>query len=430
MKGRIGTVTAVVLVLGAAAYGTLRIVRATSTTEIAELPSTRVKKGVVTIAVAARGELQGGNSEMLAAPMVGGQGQDMAITLLRDAGELVQPGDVVVQFDTTQQEYNQREAEADLAEAEQQVIQAQAMSEATDEESIYALVAAKAEVRLAELEMRKNPTLPAIQRRQNEIALEAAHNKEQQAEKDLNNHKTTSAAGIAIQAAALNKARVMAETAVKMIESMTLKAKSAGYVNIAQNTNMNGPMFRGMSVPPFQLGDTARGGMMVAQIPDMKNWEVSANVGELDRGHLNQGQKVRVSVVALAGKSFAGHVKTLGGTTGPPWDRRFECRIALDEAGPELRPGMTSNMLITVETMQDVLWVPSQALFESDGRTFVYKKGPSGFMPYDVTMIRRSESQAVLTGINEGDVVAMSNPDQQNKAGAGQQSSAMKALSK
>jgi HlyD family secretion protein len=389
-----------------------------------------VKKGNVTIAVAARGELQGGNSEMMAAPMVGGQNQDMAITLLRDAGELVQPGDVVVQFDTTQQEFNQREAEADLAEAEQQVIQAEAMSQATDEESAYAVISTNADVKLAELEMRKNPTLPAIQRRQNELVLEAAHNKARQAEKDFNNHKTTSAAGIAIQAAALNKARVMADTAKKMIESMTLKAKSAGYVNIAQNTNMNGPMFRGMSVPPFQLGDTARGGMMVAQIPDMKNWEVSANVGELDRGHLNPGQKVTVTVVALAGKSFAGHVKTLGGTTGPPWDRRFESRIALDEAGPELRPGMTSNMLITIETMQDALWVPSQALFESDGRTFVYRKGPTGFMPYDVTLIRRSESQAVLKGINEGDVVAMSNPDQQNKPGAAGQQSAMKALSK
>jgi HlyD family secretion protein len=430
MKTRIIMLAVVVLALGAIAYGSLRLVRATSTATGSELPSTRVKKGSVTIAVAARGELQGGNSEMLSAPMVGGQGQDMAITLLRGAGELVEPGDVVVQFDTTQQEFNQREAEADLAEAEQQVIQAQAMSEATDEESAYAVISTNAEVKLAELEMRKNPTLPAIQRRQNEIALEAAHNKARQAEKDFNNRKTTSAAGIAIQTAALNKARVMAETARKMIESMTLKAKSAGYVNIAQNTNMNGPMFRGMSVPPFQLGDTARGGMMVAQIPDMKNWEVSANVGELDRGHLSPGQKVRVAVVALAGRSFAGHVKTLGGTTGPPWDRRFESRIALDEAGPELRPGMTSNMLITVETMQDALWVPSQALFESDGRTFVYRKGPTGFMPHDVTLIRRSESQAVLKGINEGDVVAMSNPDQQNKtAGSGQQS-AMKALSK
>ena len=85
--------------------------------------------------MAARGELQGGNSEMLTAPMTGGD--DMAITLLRDPGEVVKEGDVVVQFDTTEQEYNLREAEADLAEAEQQVIQAEANSEAMTEESPY-----------------------------------------------------------------------------------------------------------------------------------------------------------------------------------------------------------------------------------------------------------------------------------------------------
>jgi len=168
--------------------------------------------------------------------------------------------------------------------------------------------------------------------------------------------------------------------------------------------------------------------MAVAQIPDLKSWEVSANVGELDRGHLSVGQKVTVGVVALAGKSFPGHVKSIGGTSGPPWDRKFECRIALDEAGPELRPGMTSNMVITIEVLDDVLWIPSQALFESDGRSFVYLQSPNGFMPHDVTLVRRSESQAVIAGIGEGELVAMSNPDQMNKPAAGQQS-AMKALS-
>ena len=209
----------------------------------------------------------------------------------------------------------------------------------------------------------------------------------------------------------------MADIARKNIENMTLKAKTAGYVNVQQNTNLN-MMYWGMQLPPFQLGDTTRAGMAVAQIPDLKSWEVSANVGELDRGHLTVGQKVTVSVVALAGKEFAGHVKNIGGTTGPPWDRHFEARIALDHAAPELRPGMTSNMVITVETLDNVLWIPSQALFESDGRTFVYARGPNGFVPHDVTLVRRSESQAVVTGINEGEIVAMSNPDQQLKTGA------------
>ncbi|MEO8373439.1 MAG: efflux RND transporter periplasmic adaptor subunit, partial [Candidatus Solibacter sp.] len=183
-------------------------------------------------------------------------------------------------------------------------------------------------------------------------------------------------------------------------------------------------------LPPFQLGDTASSGMAVAQIPDLKSWEVSANVGELDRGHLTVGQKVTVRVVALAGKEFAGKVKNIGGTTGPPWDRRFEARIALEAAAPDLRPGMTSNMVITVDTLNNVLWIPSQALFESDGRTFVYTRGPNGFVPHDVALVRRSESQAVITGIKEGETVAMSNPDQQFKTGTAPSSGAMKALSK
>jgi hypothetical protein len=184
-----------------------------------------------------------------------------------------------------------------------------------------------------------------------------------------------------------------------------------------------------MQLLPFQLGDTARAGMAVAQIPDMKNWEVSANVGELDRGHLSPGQKVTVAVVALAGKSFAGHVKSIGGTAGNPWDRHFETRIALDQPGPELRPGMTSNLVITVETIDNATWVPSQALFDSDGRNFVYLQTARGFMPHDVTLLRRSESQAVIKGVNEGDTVAMSNPDSQNKS-ATEQTGAMGALQK
>jgi multidrug efflux pump subunit AcrA (membrane-fusion protein) len=412
-------------VVAALAWGALRLVRATAATAALELPTTRVKRGSVTLTVAARGELQGGNSEMLTAPMIGGG--DLGITALREPGELVSPGDVVVKFDTTEQDFKLKEAEADLAEAQQQVIKAEADSLATDEESQYAVLSAQADVQLAEIELRRNPTLARIAARQNEILLEAAQNRLRQANQDLANKKTTSSTGIDIQKALENKARVQADIARKNIENMTLKAKTAGYVNVQQNTNLN-MMYWGMQLPPFQLGDTASGGMAVAQIPDLKSWEVSANVGELDRGHLTVGQKVTVRVVALAGREFPGKIKNIGGTTGPPWDRRFEARISLDQAAPELRPGMTSNLVITIETLDNVLWIPSQALFESDGRTFVYARGPNGFVPHDVALVKRSESQAVVTGIPEGALVAMSNPDQQLKTTAPSSGGAMKAL--
>jgi multidrug resistance efflux pump len=292
------------------------------------------------------------------------------------------------------------------------------------------MVSAQSDVKIAEIEIRRNPLIPAINARQNDIALEAAKNKERQTTQDYTNKKTTSAAGIAIQKAVENKARVAADIAKKNIENMTLKAKTGGYVNVQQNMNQN-MMYWGMQLPPYQLGDTTNAGMAVAQIPDLKNWEVSANVGELDRGHLAEGQKVSIRVVAVPGKEMPGKVKFIGGTSGAPWDRHFECRITLDQPAPELRPGMTSNMIITVDTLDNVLWVPSQALFESDGRSFVYARGANGFVPHDVSLVRRSESQAVVSGIDEGALVAMSTPDQQNKsAGSMQQNGAMKALSK
>jgi hypothetical protein len=222
---------------------------------------------------------------------------------------------------------------------------------------------------------------------------------------------------------------VKAETARQNIENMVLKAKSSGYVNVMQNTNCNFCMY-GMLFPALQLGDTVSAGMVVAQIPDLKNWEVTASIGELDRGHLSVGQKVQVAIVALPGKSLNGTIKEIGGTVGAFWNRHFDCKITLEAVSPGMRPGMSSNIVITTGTLPNSLWVPSQALFESDGRTYVYLQTPSGFVPRDVKMVRRSESQVVLTGIQEGQLVALANPEQQDKSAQTKAGSAMKALSR
>ena len=50
--------------------------------------------------------------------------------------------------------------------------------------------------------------------------------------------------------------------------------------------------------------------------------------------------------------------------------------------------------------------------FESGGRKFVYARKDNGFSPADVKLVRRSESEVVITGLNEGQEIAMANPDQ------------------
>jgi hypothetical protein len=416
-RGRMVTrriaVTAIVLAaVGGVIWLGARAYRKVAVTGVAPIPLARVRSGDVTFTVHARGELRGGNSETLIAPMTGGG--EIHITYLRKSGELVAAGDRVVEFDTTDQQFNLREAEADVAEAEQRVAQARAQLEAQKEEDSYALAKARSDLRLAELEAKKDPISAAITARENDMTVAEARQRLAEMDKNLANRKSTNQAAIAMQEAARGKAQVQAASARRNIEAMTLTAHRAGYVSIKLNTAVNF-YFDGMTLSPFQVGDRVNPGMAVVEIPDLSNWEVTATVAEVDRGHIAVGQQAQVQVIAAPGKHFEGRVKDLGGTTGSPWDRHFDCRITLEHPTPELRPGMTARVAITTDTARGALWLPAQALFEENARTFVYVPSGSGFAPREVRLVRRSESQVVIAGLPERQVVALADPNQQAK---------------
>jgi multidrug efflux pump subunit AcrA (membrane-fusion protein) len=410
---------AVLIAIAAGARSVPRLFETLNQAAPAPLPSTRVRTGDVTFTITADGALQGGNSKMLTAPMAGGG--TLTLTDLRRSGELVKKGEVVAQFDTTDETYKLREAEADLAEAEQQVTQADTEAKAKDEEVDYELIVARGELKQAEIEVTANPIRAALTARQNDIALEGAREKLAKLERDYPQKKAAASASVAIQEAARKKAQVLADTARRNIDMMTLKAPADGYINVERNTNTN-VFFSGMTLPLYQVGDQVRAGMAVAQIPDMNSWEASAQIAETDRGHLSIGLPAEIQVIALPGRKFAGKIKDLGGTTGPPWERRFECKLSLLESAPELRPGMSARIIVTLETMKNATWLPAQALFEQGGRTFVYGRKGDRFIEKDVKLVRRGESRVVITGVQPGEEIALASPDQKEqkdqKAGA------------
>src|ERR1700709_895594 len=99
---RIGLALAL-LVLAGGAWAGARFFQTISGVKASGIPTTGVKRGDVDFTVAAKGELQGSNTEMLYAPMTGGGA--LSLRTFRESGDLVKEGEVVVQFDTTEQEY-------------------------------------------------------------------------------------------------------------------------------------------------------------------------------------------------------------------------------------------------------------------------------------------------------------------------------------
>jgi multidrug efflux pump subunit AcrA (membrane-fusion protein) len=381
------------------------------------IPTTIVQRGDVRFSVAAKGNLQGKSTQILTVPMAA-KGE-LILTSLRQQGELLHEGDIVAEFDATELDFDLREAEADLGEAQEKLRQAKAEALAKEEEARYALAKAGSDVGLAELECRRNPLVAAIVAQQNDLALEAARDRLRQLQTDLSSRRAATQAGVAIQRAAVTKAQVKAEIARTAIESMTLRAPADGYASILENRNSGGIMFAGMELPIFQLGDSVRPGVPIMQIPNLEDWQVSAQIGELDRGHLAVGQAAEISIVAAPGKVFRGRITNIGSTTGPPWNRRFECAISIDDPSEELRPGMSAMIEIVTAELTDVLWLPSQAVFDRGGQPFVYLRGPKGFTPLDVTLARSGGARVAIEGIDEGSVVALSDPTQLSDAAAG-----------
>lgn len=427
IRRRLIIFVAVVGTAALASFGSIHLMEAIAQPEEAPMPATPVKRETIVFSITAKGDLQGGNSRMMTAPMTGSA--QLILTELRKPGDLVKEGEVVAAFDTTEESFKLREAEADLAEAEQQVIQAQKESQAKQEELNSDLIKARAEVRVAELECARNELLAAIAAKQNDLALAAAREKLARLERDYPSSKAAASASIAIQEAGRVKAKVQADTARRNIENMTLKAPVAGYVNVERNTNSNW-FFPGMTFPLYQVGDAARPGMAVAQIPDLATWEVTARISEEDRGHISVGQKAQFSMIALPGNSYEGKVSNLGGTTGPPWNRRFECKLSLQKPTPDLRPGMSVRIVIETGRVENALVIPAQAMFERDGKPYVFLRKDDGFTPFDVKLVRRSESQVVIEGLKEGQLVAMASPDQKTRTAEKGSGGATKAIAK
>jgi multidrug efflux pump subunit AcrA (membrane-fusion protein) len=91
-----------------------------------------------------------------------------------------------------------------------------------------------------------------------------------------------------------------------------------------------------------------------------------------------------------------------------------------------LRPGLLADAEVIVDSLEDVVYIPFQAVFDSPDGPIVYVWNGRSLEPRPVQLGKRSESQVViLSGLDEGDEIGLAPPDgsrpgQQTAANAGQ----------
>lgn len=376
-----------------------------------QIATARVRRGDFLISVRARGEIRSTRSVILTAPQV----PDPRIVRLAESGKPVKKGDVVIEFDTAQQEQFYLERATSVRTADSQIVQTQASHRIIDEQDAMSLMQAEYDLERAKLEASKAEILSEIEGAKNWINVGISEGNLSQVKTVIKAHKVTQQADIERLQQSKNKAVRDMERAKSYLSMMVVRAPIDGIVNILPNFRAGGSF--GSMPPPFKEGDRAWTGAAIAEIPDLSSMRVEMKLEEVDRGRIKLGQQVRVRVDAVADKEFQAEldwISPIAALTfrGPGMsEKNFPAYATLKNLDPRLRPGMSATAEIVIESHPNVLLIPARASFLHQGKPAVWVQRGQQFQIRPIEVGLRGENDiVVLKGLREGEVVALENP--------------------
>lgn len=151
---------------------------------------------------------------------------------------------------------------------------------------------------------------------------------------------------------------------------MSDKNQIEQYEEQLENCTVTAPISGVITAVNVDSGNTYNGTTLFT-IEDNSAYEVSAEINEYDIGKVALGQKVVIKTNGTGDEELEGTVKkiapraTVGGT-----EVAYNVRISIDTPNNLLRMDMTAKLSIILESRENVLTVPYEAVMEDENGTY------------------------------------------------------------
>lgn len=335
-----------------------------------------VTKGTFTTTVEAKGQLKPISASVVS-PSVDGTVEKINV----QAGQSVNEGDVLMTIKNDELDRNVAEAQRAVAAAQEDLANAQ-----------KALASAQA-----------TPTTDVD-------AASAAAAGASAGSADTN---TVSAAQRSLASAQANLDQANAKAAGR-----TVTAPSSGSIvelNAKVGATVTGGMIMGES-------DTS-GGKQCMQIADLSKMKVTVQVGEKDIAKIAVGQSANVTYPAFPDIVSQGTVTAIASvansdsSSGSGGSVTFNVDILIEAPDSRLKPGMTAEVSVVTEKLDDVVMVPTMALMTEDGEHYYVNLATDSegkkTRRVKVTVVTQNDNEAVVgkTQVKRDDQGNEINPD-------------------
>jgi multidrug efflux pump subunit AcrA (membrane-fusion protein) len=160
--------------------------------------------------------------------------------------------------------------------------------------------------------------------------------------------------------------------------------------------------------------DVSRWDPRIAILPDLSTMLSITYVKEIDVTKIEEGMPVKISIDAFPGEEFNGEVVSIaniGQSIAGEFLNGFKVEIQVNSEGFDLLPGMTSTNRFIIQSMENQLMVPREAIFIENNREIVYKKTPLGVVEQEVETGGENEKQVrIVDGLKRNDKVLLQAP--------------------
>jgi HlyD family secretion protein/macrolide-specific efflux system membrane fusion protein len=155
-------------------------------------------------------------------------------------------------------------------------------------------------------------------------------------------------------------------------------------------------------------------GKALLTVADLSTLLVKADLNQIDVAKVQLDQSVTLTLDALPGKKYAAKITKVAPASNTPKGKDidvFPVEATLVKADAEIKPGMTADVRVHIETKPRVLSLPIEAVVKESGKSFVTRvtsdaKGKQKTDKVAVTVGARNDRDLeILSGVNEGDKV-------------------------
>lgn len=156
------------------------------------------------------------------------------------------------------------------------------------------------------------------------------------------------------------------------------------------------------------------GGTEIMTVANLKEMIVTAHMNQADVPNLKIGQQVDVQIEAVPGLKMKGTVERIAPqATIKNNIKGFATQIRLKDLDPRVRPGMTANLNIPLQSVENAVAVPLAAVFTEQGDRYVYVKKDNGDFETRPLRIGVADYQfaEVLDGLQAGEIVSLVRPE-------------------